>query len=141
VNFYNAMSIYALFHGEQVIYIGEGELGTRLRQHTDDHLADRWDSFSWLSPDRYVSEAGTEKAKLEQAPDSLLWSIERKALVELFEAIAVQFGMRTANSQIPDLKGRIVWMSQRRSEDAPKTLTEQVAELAAKLKEISKPQA
>lgn len=135
------MSIYALFHGEQVIYIGEGELGTRLRQHTDDHLADRWDSFSWLSPDRYVLEKGTEKARLEQAPDNLLWSIERKALVELFEAIAVQFGMRTANSQLPDLEGRIQWMSQQRSVNAPKTLSERVADLAAQVKELSKPRA
>ncbi len=42
--------IYALEKDFKIVYVGQAndrDLGQRLREHTADHLRQRWDTFSW----------------------------------------------------------------------------------------------
>lgn len=51
VNFKEQKGIYLLHDGRETIYIGqaiEQPLGKRLKDHTTDRLAGRWDRFSWF---------------------------------------------------------------------------------------------
>lgn len=51
VNFKDQKGIYLLHDGRETIYIGqaiEQPLGKRLKDHTVDRLAGRWDRFSWF---------------------------------------------------------------------------------------------
>jgi hypothetical protein len=51
VNFKNQIGIYLLHDSRETIYVGqaiEQTLGKRLKDHTTDRLAGRWDRFSWF---------------------------------------------------------------------------------------------
>jgi len=51
VNFKDQKGIYLLHDSRETIYVGqaiEQTLGKRLRDHTTDRLAGRWDRFSWF---------------------------------------------------------------------------------------------
>ncbi|HEX2995891.1 MAG TPA: GIY-YIG nuclease family protein [Anaerolineales bacterium] len=51
VDFRDQMGIYVLYSEYKLIYVGQTDkqgLLHRLRQHTKDDLADRWDRFSWF---------------------------------------------------------------------------------------------
>jgi hypothetical protein len=51
VNFKDQKGIYLLHDSRETIYVGqaiEQPLGKRLRDHTTDRLAGRWDRFSWF---------------------------------------------------------------------------------------------
>ena len=51
VNFKDQIGIYLLHDSRETIYIGqaiEQPLGKRLKDHTTDRLAGRWDRFSWF---------------------------------------------------------------------------------------------
>jgi hypothetical protein len=53
-DFSNYIGIYCLYRSGRLLYVGEAGLGNnshlfkRLNQHRTDHLADRWDEFSWF---------------------------------------------------------------------------------------------
>ncbi|BAM03898.1 HTH domain-containing protein [Phycisphaera mikurensis] len=60
VNFHDQQGVYLLYDGREVIYVGRSEkdcIGARLRAHTRNRLARRWDRFSWFGV-RPVTEAG-----------------------------------------------------------------------------------
>jgi hypothetical protein len=48
------IGVYCLYRDSRLIYVGEAGLGkdttlfSRLKAHRSDHLADRWDEFSWF---------------------------------------------------------------------------------------------
>jgi hypothetical protein len=51
VNFKDQIGIYLLHDSREIIYVGqaiEQPLGKRLKDHTTDRLAGRWDRFSWF---------------------------------------------------------------------------------------------
>jgi hypothetical protein len=53
VDFRRLRGIYALYAGYDLVYVGQTGSGVdrlfkRLKQHREDHLADRWDRFSWF---------------------------------------------------------------------------------------------
>ena len=51
VNFKDQIGIYLLHDSRETVYVGqaiEQPLGKRLRDHTTDRLAGRWDRFSWF---------------------------------------------------------------------------------------------
>lgn len=68
------VGVYCLYRGAQLVYVGEAGLDNksnffkRLSQHLSDHLADRWDTFSWFGrPAGDLNEAtGEAKAALAQ---------------------------------------------------------------------------
>ena len=53
VDFLNQRGIYALYSDYELIYVGQTGAGdqrlfSRLKGHLSDHLAERWDRFSWF---------------------------------------------------------------------------------------------
>jgi hypothetical protein len=63
IDFRDQIGIYVLYDTFKVIYIGQAGNGNavlfdRLKMHTRDHLADRWDRFSWFGIQR-VNKGGT----------------------------------------------------------------------------------
>ena len=54
VDFWRQVGIYALYAVYHLVYVGQAGLGdqacigTRLKQHTKNDLAGRWDMFSWF---------------------------------------------------------------------------------------------
>jgi hypothetical protein len=53
VDFRDQVGIYILYDDHEPIYVGQTGAGnqrlfSRLKQHTSDHLSDRWDKFSWF---------------------------------------------------------------------------------------------
>ncbi|HMP73373.1 MAG TPA: hypothetical protein PKE55_08950 [Kiritimatiellia bacterium] len=112
ISFWNCHAVYALFERGQSIYIGEGKLGDRLFQHwRTDTLVGRWDSFSWVSPDRYILEADGS-AKIEKADDHTEHKASTKEWIELLELIAIRLGSPEANSQMPKAVKNITWINQ-----------------------------
>ncbi len=53
------IGLYVLYKNRKIVYIGKSESNLRVRidNHTQDHLKNRWDSFSWfiLRP-KYTSD-------------------------------------------------------------------------------------
>lgn len=52
-DFREQIGVYILYQGDKVVYVGQAGSGgqtlyKRLKDHTVDHLADRWDRFSWF---------------------------------------------------------------------------------------------
>jgi hypothetical protein len=124
VDFWNCTAVYALFDREAVIYVGEGALGPRLLAHwRHDHLAGRWDSFSWLSPHGYEHTAGKPAKVTPSKPGK---NITAAKLVQLLELIAIRLGSPTTNRQLPRLARDVKWMQQVRAEHAQLSLEDKV---------------
>ena len=52
-DFRRQIGVYVLYRENQIIYVGQAgsgnnDLYSRLKNHLTDHLADRWDKFSWF---------------------------------------------------------------------------------------------
>lgn len=59
VNLWDQRGIYALYADFRLVYVGQaGCIGDRLRSHTLDDLAGRWDTFSWFGLRRVLREGG-----------------------------------------------------------------------------------
>ena len=64
VDFWRQVGVYALYADYRLVYVGQAgigdtsSIGNRLKKHTTDDLADRWDMFSWF---------GLRKVKQNQA--------------------------------------------------------------------------
>lgn len=51
--------LYVLYKGKNVVYIGKARtnLAKRLRDHTADHLKNKWDAYSWfITRPKYISD-------------------------------------------------------------------------------------
>lgn len=84
VDFSNQDGVYLLYDGREIIYVGRttsGNLGARLKAHTANRLAVRWDRFSWfgLKP---VNEGG----QLGDLPVS----VSTQSIVELLESLLIE---------------------------------------------------
>ena len=101
VDFWEQTGIYALYADYHLIYVGQAGLGDksyiggRLRGHTKDNLAGRWDMFSWFGL-RKVRENRKLGAKLQKAHST--W----KELADVLEGILIEVAEPPQNSQ----KGR-----------------------------------
>lgn len=55
VNFAKMRGVYILHNEQEIVYVGqaisEEGIGKRLREHTKDRLANRWNTFSWFGLD------------------------------------------------------------------------------------------
>jgi predicted GIY-YIG superfamily endonuclease len=72
VNFKGQIGIYLLHDSRETVYIGqaiEQPLGKRLKDHTTDRLAGRWDRFSWFG-----FYPVTEDAKLNLSVKFKIWA-------------------------------------------------------------------
>ncbi len=86
VNFKNQIGIYLLHDSRETIYVGqaiEQPLGKRLKDHTTDRLAGRWDRFSWFG-----FYPVTEDAKLNLNAKFKEFTIQN--LGDILEAILIE---------------------------------------------------
>lgn len=87
VDFSDQRGVYLLYDRNDVIYVGRAidqGIGTRLRQHTFDRLASRWDRFSWFGVYQ-VSEHGTLITEQEVYDRGLLIATMEALLIESIE--------------------------------------------------------
>lgn len=86
VNFKDQIGIYLLHDSRETVYVGqaiEQPLGKRLKDHTSDRLAGRWDRFSWFG-----FYPVTEDAKLNLTAKFKEFTIQN--LGDILEAILIE---------------------------------------------------
>ncbi len=86
VNFKDQIGIYLLHDSRETVYVGqaiEQPLGKRLKDHTTDRLAGRWDRFSWFG-----FYPVTEDAKLNLNAKFKEFTIQN--LGDILEAILIE---------------------------------------------------
>ena len=96
VDFRQQHGIYALYSDFELVYVGQtgantGLLG-RLNGHRSDHLADRWDRFSWFGTRRVLTTG--ELAKGASAP-----TVQRKQGLDIIEAVTIAIAEPRLNLQ------------------------------------------
>jgi len=74
VDFREQQGVYVLYDGFRVIYVGQAGTGDadlfgRLKQHTRDHLADRWDRFSWFGVRKVIGGGNLKSVKQTYSSD------------------------------------------------------------------------
>jgi len=107
VDFRDQIGIYVLFdnrfNDRKVVYIGEvgrgrGSLYSRLKSHTQNHLAARWTHFSWFAL-RNVNDDGTLR-KNQRAKNRVVHRTRDLALDE-YEALLLEILEPPLNKQGP----------------------------------------
>jgi hypothetical protein len=129
-------AVYALFDGADLIYVGEGQLGARLKQHHEnDELSGQWDSFTWLSPWNVDGTARPVKLVPYAAEAD---PVGEKQIVELLELAVVRLAEPIGNRQNPTLANQVTWLEQQRSKRAAATIQEKVDQILELLSQTGK---
>jgi hypothetical protein len=89
VNFKDQKGIYLLHDGRETIYVGQAidqTIGKRLKDHTTDRLAGRWDRFSWFGfyPVKDNGELNLE-AQFKDFTIQILGDVLEAILIETIE--------------------------------------------------------
>lgn len=98
VDFWDQAGIYALYAEYRLVYVGQAGMGdascigSRLKQHTKDYLAGRWDMFSWFGL-RTVNGNNTLRAKAKRAVTT--WP----GIADILEGILIEVAEPPMNSQ------------------------------------------
>ena len=101
VDFWRQEGIYALYADYHLVYVGQAAggdkscIGSRLKRHTRDDLADRWDMFSWFGL-RKVKKNLKLGAKFDKAKAPWI------DVADVLEGILIEVAEPPQNSQ----KGR-----------------------------------
>ena len=93
VDFRDQTGVYALYAEFELVYIGQttskAGLLTRLRNHRDDHLSERWSRFSWFGTRR------VHRRKLvDRAPQ-----LNSEEIVNALEAVCIAIAEPRLNLQ------------------------------------------
>ena len=99
VNFREQIGVYILYRNEKVVYVGQAGKGnstlfSRLKNHMSDHLANRWDKFSWFGV-RRVNKNGT----LSQATGELNRTLTSSEILDLLEGLLINVVEPPLNKQ------------------------------------------
>jgi len=97
VDFADQVGLYALYAEYHLVYVGrantgQGCLGRRLKNHTGDHLAGRWDSFSWFGLKNVVKDGLGKKFN---AKPRVPWDV----LVRVLEGVLIEVAEPPQNGQ------------------------------------------
>ena len=97
VDFRPQRGIYALYANYELVYVGqtgagEDRLFNRLKFHTTDHLAERWDRFSWFGT-QWVTTAHVLSADTAQVHQTV------EAALNMLEAVAIAVSEPKLNLQ------------------------------------------
>lgn len=86
IDFRLQRGIYVLYYDFELVYIGQADKGRmlfgRLKDHLCDHLAERWNRFSWFGT-RAVTQAGS-LAQIRAKSN-----IEMSIAIDVLEAVAI----------------------------------------------------
>lgn len=104
-DFREQIGVYVLYKGERVVYVGQAGAGsntlyTRLKNHLTDHLADRWDRFSWFGI-RNVNKDGS----LSKQQGELNRILKADDILDLIEGLMMNILEPPLNKQGPRWKG------------------------------------
>lgn len=148
VNVWQVDAVYALHRDNQLVYVGEGNLGNRLLAHwRTDMLAGKWDTFSWVSPwwVENPEDDGSSEAKLLFSSEEDPVPFNAKTLGEVLEMVLIRLAEPPANSQVPRMSNQMAWLTQVESRYADLTihratsllpeLRDMLARVEAKLKQ------
>ena len=99
VDFREQIGVYILYRNESVVYVGQAGAGnstllSRLRNHLTDHLADRWDKFSWFGV-RSVNKSGT----LSIRKGELKRRLKANEILDLLEGLLINVVEPPLNKQ------------------------------------------
>lgn len=99
VDFREQIGVYILYRNEGVVYVGQAGAGnntlfSRLRNHLTDHLADRWDKFSWFGV-RKVNKNGT----LSITQGELNRRLKANEILDLLEGLLINVVEPPLNKQ------------------------------------------
>lgn len=88
-DFREQIGIYVLYSDGKAIYVGQAGSGnntlfSRLKQHLTDHLADRWDKFSWFGV-RKVNKDGS----ISKAQGDLNRNLKATEILDLIEGLMI----------------------------------------------------
>lgn len=122
VDFWDQVGIYALYAEYKLVYVGQAgmgdkaSIGSRLLCHTKDHLAGRWDMFSWFGFRKVNKTDQKLGVKTEWAPATLFHQ-----LADVLEGVLIEVAEPPQNSQ----KGRFgpdvqIYLQQPYEEEADK---------------------
>ena len=97
LDFRDQRGIYALYSDFELVYVGqtgagEQRLFKRLKDHLTDHLAERWDRFSWFGV-RWVKRDGT------LSNDNMIAHTDTKNALNVMEAVAIAISEPRLNLQ------------------------------------------
>ena len=131
VDFRDQKAIYVLHKNDRIVYIGQTGSGddglfSRLRQHTRNHLASRWDQFSWfgLLP---VTKCGGLSSKAENQ------HADNCGALDHFEAILLSIVEPPLNKQGPRWGDKVEQYYQVRHEEIEQTDRELLEEIYNRL--------
>ena len=106
VDFWQQVGVYALYTGDyDLVYVGQAgagkrrALGDRLKDHTRDELAGRWDLFSWFGV-RSVNKNG----KLQAAPLPKRYATGQEVL-NVLETICIEVAEPALNWRRGHVRG------------------------------------
>ena len=99
VDFREQIGVYILYRNENVVYVGQAGSGnytlfSRLKNHLTDHLADRWDKFSWFGV-RNVNKNGN----LSKAQGDINRSLKASEILDLLEGLLINVVEPPLNKQ------------------------------------------
>lgn len=129
INFKDQIGVYLLHDGRETIYVGqaiEQTLGQRLKNHTTDRLASRWDRFSWFGfyP---VKENGKLNTEIKFKDLSI------KSLGDILEAILIESIEPRQNRKQGNLFYGLEYLQQEAPEIKKKLKEQIIRELTEKL--------
>lgn len=133
VDFREQSGVYILYANYNVVYVGQAGNGNqklfdRLKQHTRDHLAGRWEQFSWFGT-RWVKQNGELSAEAEGAHST------RGEVLNHIEAILIHTSEPKLNRQGGRFGNDVEQFLQRRDEHAGPTHDEMLYEVWKSLNE------
>ncbi len=138
VNVWGIHAVYALYSRHELLYVGEGELGDRMLNHWFvDHLAGRWDSFTWLSPDEYVPPSGPgDRAAVRHRSETAELPGGSKGLVSLLEFVAIHLADPPENRKLHWREDQVRWLVQRASGNARPGVEKRLENLEKRIEEV-----
>lgn len=141
IDVWNVPGVYALHKGDALVYVGQAtQIGARLLAHYQlDHLAGRWDTFSWFSP--VELQIKYRKVSLPSVMPKKLPVCKLHEFLDEMEALCILVGRPFENKQEADLG--VYWLNQIPSvyaephpDELIRNLTAQVRELTSKIEQI-----
>ena len=98
-DFREQIGVYILYEDSKVLYVGQAgargqSLYKRLKDHTTDHLADRWNRFSWFGI-RIVNQTG----RLSAAKGQLTRTVTAELMLDLIEGLLINVVEPPLNKQ------------------------------------------
>jgi hypothetical protein len=97
VNIKDQVGIYVLYEGHQIVYVGQvgagnSKLFSRLKRHRADHLAGRWDTFSWFGLRKILASG-------ELSTESLRTTSSKRVSLNQVEAVMIASAEPRLNKQ------------------------------------------